>query len=81
MKTLKLDNITEGQSKTLFHSVKLYEMYQNVILYANSHILYRDFEKKLDKLGFRFSNMKGDGVCKIVVRERDNEDVKFLFIY
>lgn len=78
---LKLDNITEGQTKTLFPSIRLYEMYQNVILYANSHILYRDFEKKLDKLGFRFSNMKGDGVCKIVVRDREQEEIKFLFIY
>lgn len=78
---LKLDNITEGQTKTLFPSIRLYEMYQNVILYANSHILYRDFEKKLDKLGFRFSNMKGDGVCKIVVRDKEQEEIKFLFIY
>lgn len=81
MTTLKLDHITEGQSKVLFHNQTLYDMYQNVLLYANAHILYNDFQKRLDKLGFRLSNMKGDGVCKIVVRDREKEEVKFLFIY
>lgn len=81
MKTLKLDDITEVQSIVIFNTSKLLEMFESVFKYSHSDILYNDFQKKLDKLGFRFCSTKGRGVCKIIVTDRNNPNIKFLFIY
>ena len=78
---LKLDDITNTQSMVLFNTNNLLEMFNNVIEYSHAELLYNDFQKRLDKLGFRFSNTKGKGICKIIVTSRTNKDVKFLFIY
>ena len=78
---LKLDDITNTQSMVLFNTDNLLEMFINVIKYSHAELLYNDFQKRLDKLGYRFSNTKGKGVCKIIVTDRINKDIKFLFIY
>jgi len=81
MVKLKLDDITNTQSMVLFNTDNLLEMFINVIKYSHAELLYNDFQKRLDKLGYRFSNTKGKGICKIIVTDRINKDVKFLFIY
>lgn len=78
---LKLDDITNTQSLVYFNNENLLEMFVSVMRYSHSELLYNDFQKKLDKLGYRFSNTKGKGVCKIIVTDRINKDIKFLFIY
>ena len=78
---LKLDDITDTQSMVLFNTDNLLEMFINVMRYSHADILYNDFQKKPDKLGYRFTNTKGRGVCKIIVTDRSNKDIKFLFIY
>ena len=80
MTKLNLDTITQVQRSLYFHNDRLNSMLENVKEFSNAKIIYSDFEKRLQVLGFRFVNQRGGGRCKILVTDLRG-DGKFMFLY
>ena len=80
MTKLNLDSITPIQRKIYFHNDRLNSMLENVTAFSNAQIIYSDLEKRLNLLGFRFVNSRGEGRCKILVSDIGSGE-RYLFLY
>ena len=73
-----IDELNETKINQYFPNKRSYTMFDIIKNYANNELMYNDAEQKLKKLNYTFSQVKGYGVIKIVVTDKEHNQ-KYYF--